>query len=180
MLALTVYQPWAALLVTGAKRYETRPRPVRFTGYVAIHASKKTLDPRVLPRVADALVAKGIRGAEDLHTGAIIGLVEIVQCLETRNWRRQVSDQEVAFGNWGDGRYAIQMARAVRLVQPVPAIGKQGWWRLDDAQERALVESLQQAGQMTMAIAVALDKGRRQHHAKGSDGDTGRERHHLD
>lgn len=167
MRAMTVYQPWAALLVTGAKRYETRPKPTKITGYVAIHASKKPMDHRVLPRVADALVVKGIRDHEDLHTGAIVGLVEIVQCLPTATWRRQVSDQEVAFGNWGDGRYAYQLARPVRLVQPVPAIGKQGWWNLTDHEEKALVDVLTQAGQMTMAIAVAIDQGRRQHHAKG-------------
>jgi ASCH domain len=39
MKSLSVRQPWAALLLCGAKRYETRNRSTPHRGLIAIHAS---------------------------------------------------------------------------------------------------------------------------------------------
>lgn len=40
MKALTLHQPWASLIATGAKTLETRSWPTRYRGPLAIHAAK--------------------------------------------------------------------------------------------------------------------------------------------
>ena len=43
MKAFTVYQPYAMAIVSGIKRYETRPRRTHIRGTVAVHAAMKQL-----------------------------------------------------------------------------------------------------------------------------------------
>ena len=40
MKAITIRQPWASLLVSGKKLYETRGWATSYTGPIAIHAAK--------------------------------------------------------------------------------------------------------------------------------------------
>ncbi len=41
MKAITIHQPWASLIVVGAKRFETRSWETKYRGPIAIHASKQ-------------------------------------------------------------------------------------------------------------------------------------------
>jgi len=41
MKALTLWQPWASLVATGAKRIETRSCVTKYRGPLAIHAAKE-------------------------------------------------------------------------------------------------------------------------------------------
>jgi hypothetical protein len=68
--AITVRQPWAALIAAGVKRVENRGRPNSIRGEVAIHAG---LQP---DRDAPAGCADGL----DLHFGAIVAVVTIADC----------------------------------------------------------------------------------------------------
>lgn len=52
MKALTIWQPWASLLVSGQKKYETRSWATDYRGPIAIHAAM-----RPVHRTIDALVA---------------------------------------------------------------------------------------------------------------------------
>ncbi|WP_156090733.1 ASCH domain-containing protein, partial [Planktothrix paucivesiculata] len=45
MQALTIQEPWASLLVTGKKRYETRDWQRNYRGLLAIHAGKQSVHP---------------------------------------------------------------------------------------------------------------------------------------
>lgn len=59
MKAITVWQPWASLLVSGRKRYETRSWATSYRGPIAIHAAK-----RPVRQTIDALVAdRGMDGS---------------------------------------------------------------------------------------------------------------------
>ena len=40
MKAITIWQPWASLLVSGRKRYETRSWATSYRGPIAIHAAR--------------------------------------------------------------------------------------------------------------------------------------------
>jgi len=40
MKAITIWQPWASLLASGGKMYETRPWETSYRGPIAIHAAK--------------------------------------------------------------------------------------------------------------------------------------------
>ena len=52
MKALTIWQPWASLLVSGQKKYETRSWATAYRGPIAIHAAM-----RPVRRTIDALAA---------------------------------------------------------------------------------------------------------------------------
>lgn len=122
-MALTVWQPWAWLIVHGWKDIENRDWRTHYRGPVAIHAGQ-TLDDD-----CDFDVRMGIhpvtqgplsvtRTDGDWQRGGIVGVAEIVDCVER-------SDSP-----WFVGRYGF----VLRNAQPVPFIpvkGKQGFfdWR---------------------------------------------------
>jgi ASCH domain len=61
MKALTVRQPWASQIIAGEKTIEWRACPIRFRGWLAIHAASKPAHPT-------------------LPCGVIIGQVSVVHC----------------------------------------------------------------------------------------------------
>lgn len=77
-VALSVKQPWAALLVAGLKTVEVRTWPTRRRGPVLIHASRLPDDrPDGWALVTDPAV----RTLAEL-AGGIIGVAELTDCLE--------------------------------------------------------------------------------------------------
>ncbi len=104
MKAITIWQPWASLLASGGKMYETRPWETSYRGPIAIHAAKLSVrqvlkkcfplsecdyspDHRAKVKFLDA-AAKGFGGVytteeilgalNDLPTGAVIATAELV------------------------------------------------------------------------------------------------------
>jgi hypothetical protein len=88
--ALSVRQPWAALIVAGVKTIEIRRWPTAHRGRLLIHAASLP-DPReegwrlVTPRMDHLL---------DLR-GGIIGAVELLACRRYCSRRDFVADQEL-------------------------------------------------------------------------------------
>lgn len=87
--ALTVWQPWADLIVRGLKPVEFRNRRTRFRGPVAIHAGRhkdlkvEGLYMRAVYRLAPFLEAElgPIRTClEGLPRGAIVGAARLFNC----------------------------------------------------------------------------------------------------
>lgn len=96
----------------------------------------------------DALERNGYHGPEDLVYGAIIGAatcagyaltdallrasVVVEQQPEAGEWARgwplPLTPQEIAFGDYGPGRYGWLCKDAKRLTQPVPVKGQLGLW----------------------------------------------------
>ncbi len=78
--ALSLKQPWAALVVHGVKTIEIRRWPTRHRGLLLIHASRQTDDRTegwgLLPPEAEATAKLG---------GGIIGCVEVTDCVAYRN-----------------------------------------------------------------------------------------------
>lgn len=81
MKAITIWQPWASSIVSGAKSYETRSWATKYRGPIAIHAAKKPYLPIIkgLPDDVKAVLNNifDFRN-EILHTGAIIATAELV------------------------------------------------------------------------------------------------------
>lgn len=77
LVALSVKQPWAALLVAGVKSVEVRTWATRRRGRVLIHASKI---PDERPEGWALITTPELREAADLR-GGIIGLAELVDCV---------------------------------------------------------------------------------------------------
>ena len=108
MKAYTVYQPYAYATVAGLKHYETRPRRTNIRGRVAVHAGRldevhatKSLSNRDFWAVMEA-----IGGKTDLPRGAVIGTVEIVDCVPVEEIVNTLSERERVLGDYSPGRFA--------------------------------------------------------------------------
>ena len=136
MKAYTVYQPFAFATVAGIKRYETRPRRTNIRGYVAVHAAK--LDPwksgileaGKMPEIEKILSehqGTGNRPAR-LAYGAVVGAVEIVDCVPVEEIMHTLTERERLLGDYSPGRFAWVLRNPIMFEKPIPARGKQGWW----------------------------------------------------
>lgn len=139
MKAFTVYQPYAFAIVAGLKHYETRPRRTSVRGRVAVHAGKKDawrtgiLESGNMPKIEKALAefqGTGTRAAR-LEYGAVIGTVEIVDCVPVEEIAESLTERERALGDYSPGRFAWVLENPVIFDESFPESGKQGWWEWD-------------------------------------------------
>jgi hypothetical protein len=142
MKAISLWQPYASLIVTGAKKIETRSWNTNVRGTVAIHAAKKKVDKEYESLFLMSEFQRGMRPYLDvthdnirvvpnaLPFGAIVGTVEITDCLpiEELYGGRYDTDNERAFGDWSYGRYGWKLANPVIFKDPLPYRGRQGFW----------------------------------------------------
>ena len=134
MRVLSLTQPWASLICLGAKKFETRSWKSWYIGPLLVHASK------AYPRWAKELEkddpfysALRAHGTYDpgLSCGYIIGHVQLVRCLRTEDIRASLDEKELAFGDFGDGRFAWQLEMPAFLPKPILAKGALGLWEFD-------------------------------------------------
>jgi hypothetical protein len=85
MKALSLWQPWASLWCSRRKVHETRHWRCSHRGWLLVHAAKrfkKDFEPNdPLRLILDDEF--GANWALDLPTGALIGMVNVVDCLPT-------------------------------------------------------------------------------------------------
>jgi hypothetical protein len=134
--ALSVIQPWATLLVTGAKRIETRSWRPKHRGRIAIHASGKmpayAVELCSTEPFRSALRNAGITSADQLPLGAIIGGANLRSCVPTDDPElADISDTERAFGNFAEKRYAW-MFDAPRQIEPITIKGDLWVWAVPE------------------------------------------------
>lgn len=136
MKAYTVYQPYAFATVAGVKHYETRPRRTNIRGRVAVHAAKLDawrtgiLENGTMPQIEKILSeiqGTGNRAAR-LEYGAVIGTVEIVDCVSVEEIVNALTERERLLGDFSPGRFAWVLQNPVMFDTPIPARGQQGWW----------------------------------------------------
>ena len=130
MKAYTVYQPYAYATVAGIKRYETRPRRTNIRGRVAVHAGKAELK-RATKGLSDNAfwsLMEAVGGKTVLPLGAVVGTVEIVDCVPVEEIADTLTERERALGDYSPGRFAWVLQNPVMFDKPIPARGKQGWW----------------------------------------------------
>lgn len=150
MKAITIWEPWASLLVSGAKVCETRGWRSQHRGPLLIHAGKKwsaelaSLSAR--EPFASALAEMGIAGHGGFHLGCIIGMVDVVHVFPTESARTAevnhacmghsggptlfeaeerlfITRAERSFGDFSPGRYAMYCTNPVRFKKPIPYAG---------------------------------------------------------
>jgi hypothetical protein len=142
--AISLWQPWASLCFADdadlRKLDETRhwPCPATIIGSrIAIHAAKRfpsQLDEGLI-RLCEA--AFGVELWRDLPTGALLGTVTVDACRRTADVRGDTTPANLIAGNFEDAtmvrgvarqRYAWRLSNPVRLAEPVPMKGRQGWF----------------------------------------------------
>jgi hypothetical protein len=129
--ALSLLQPWASLVVTGAKKIETRSWNTAYRGPLLIHASKGKGGAAI---AAEPLFRKFIPHFGSLPFGAIIGKVllrDVVRIPELGlppELIERLTLEERAFGAYAAGRYAWILEEPLLYDEPVPAKGSLGLW----------------------------------------------------
>lgn len=153
---LSYWQPWASLHVAGLKWHETRHWPTRVRGAVAIHAAKR-IDRENAPH--DLCVFEwGADWAEDMPTGCVVAVAELVSCLSTDALiGREMPECDALSGNFAPGRFAFRMENVRPLREPIPLIGRQGFFRWlapEDLEARLLPPVDQAAAAMRWDLAA--------------------------
>lgn len=134
--AITLRQPWAALVACGAKRYETRSWATRHRGPLAIHASARwrAADRALLASEPWRSALGPAPGAGvDLPLGRVLAVVQLTACVPTASLAPGYP--ESVFGDFAPGRWAWRLEGVRLLEPPLPARGRLGLWSLDLAAE---------------------------------------------
>jgi hypothetical protein len=148
MKALTVCQPYAELIASGAKPIENRSWPTRYRGALVIHAGKSR----------DWLEADDERAYPDMAFGAVVAVAQLVACLPLHFTRVEVERQGNVtmseFTGWPEPYRALQanehangpwcwvLEDVVRLPVPIPCRGMQGLWDVDARLEAQIAQAL--------------------------------------
>jgi hypothetical protein len=111
MYALSLKQPWAALLVHGLKTIEVRRWPTARRGRILIHAARISDErPEAWKHVSDAL------RSDALMVGGIVGEADLTGCLAYRSREAFCKDQANHLNEpeWFDGSimYGFTFANA--------------------------------------------------------------------
>lgn len=132
MFGLSIKQPWAHAIIHLGKDIENRDWQTTVRGTIAVHSSKK---PDVIEfDIFDDLWRKMGREAttnkkvSDLSFGAIIGTVDIIDC---------VSHHE---SPWFYGKYGFVLANPKPLIQPIPFRGVLNFWKVPADIEQQILE----------------------------------------
>ncbi len=144
MKALSIWQPWATLIIIGAKKIETRGRPTMLRSEdIAIHASKslagfdavEAMPWKQRHYILDALRDAGYENMRELPLGAVLGIAELVACWHTEGLKSSSllipddqKEREFAMGDFSDYRWGWYMRDPLRFEEPIPARGQQGLW----------------------------------------------------
>lgn len=145
MRALTIWQPWASLIIAGFKPYEFRRRAAPSTLWgqrIVIHAGARPMKAKeIVPLMEDILAGRDCGGLSPDCLPLLERCVGEPTCLPlsaglgTALMGRSVLASELwpdAFRNDSDrldhANYALPLSKIERWEPIVPARGLQGWW----------------------------------------------------
>ena len=130
MKARTIWEPWASLIILGHKRFETVPGRFHHRGDLLIHAAK-----RWTPMQREICQWPFFQAClpEDFEPqlGKVLGRVQLVNCVPTVWVSPGLSDQELAFGDYTLGRFALSLQDPEAFSEPIPYRGQQGLFNID-------------------------------------------------
>lgn len=135
MKAISLWQPWASLWLTESKIHETRTWPYPKHGMLAVHAAKNIA--RDFPDRTRGIVERhfGLDWEKRLPRGAIIGVVEIIDCLKVAEvyptGEGEMPD-DFWCGNFTGERFAWRRRRALVLPKPIEFRGRQNIFSVPD------------------------------------------------
>jgi hypothetical protein len=128
MKAITICQPYAAAIMSGAKKVENRNWFTSHRGPLAIHAgkSKSWMDDF-------EAVSRSVPGLthDSLMFGALLGFVQVIDCKPVTLYEHQYGYDE-----WAYGEFCWVLRNPVMLRKPLVMSGKLGLFDVpDDALE---------------------------------------------
>ena len=153
MKAITLWEPWATLVATGVKTWETRswrfPQSLRGER-IAIHAAKRwtpvqLATARFFARLGhldfDLLCPLDRRPGS---LGKILCTAVLAHCATTdacvKRWN--ADNAEFVLGDFGPGRFAWKLSDRRLVTPPVAAVGRQRLWTVESSFAAALSTQL--------------------------------------
>jgi activating signal cointegrator 1 len=132
---LSIYQPWASLLVVGARVYDVQHQPTTYRGEVGIfaplHFPEWSQRRALEPEFAGLLSAAGLKPWA-LPRGVLLGVADLVDVIsiETEGVVAGVAmcTLERRIGDYKAGRFAFRYERIRRLREPIGHRGRAGLW----------------------------------------------------
>jgi hypothetical protein len=129
MKALTICQPYAALIVRGEKLVENREWPTRYRGPLLIHAgkSREWLD--------DEDESDFVAWGDPLAFGAVVGDARLADVLHIDRIQRGEYDAKYPWlreHTHANGTWCWVLQDIRRYAQPVPWKGAQGLWEFPE------------------------------------------------
>lgn len=131
--AITICEPWAWAVIHGAKRFENRSWYSDYQGPLVIHAGKST---KWMKEGCALLRKLGIEPPADLVFGAILGVVDMVDCV--RPAQAKTADGKPDPFAFEHSPWCHQYANPRPLAKPIPYLGKLQFFRV----ARSLVAEL--------------------------------------
>lgn len=133
--ALTLWQPWAFLLVHGFKAHETRSwaSPESLIGQrIAIHAARRPIrgdcTDEIRPLYSLLLSVYRTDWRKKLPLGSVLGSALLVSVTPTET-AIPVGSTDRRTGDWRPGRFAWKLDERDVFAEPIAARGLQGlWW----------------------------------------------------
>ena len=138
--SLSIHEPYASLIRTGAKTYETRSWPTKYRGLLLICAAKGGMSKKVLMKMlGQCHVKQGLfplanykispsAAYNRLNFGRAVALVEIVDCFQVPSpeFDPVVEAKQTWYGDFNPGMYAWKLKMINNTFKPFPVKGQQG------------------------------------------------------
>jgi hypothetical protein len=136
MRCISLWQPYATLLVRGFKRIETRPyaAPSTCINVPVGIASTKQIKPEQRAAAADPEFAAfyaetGLPPLDELPHGFLLGEATFYSTEPiTKEDLDDITDEEQSYGWFAPGRHAWRTRDVVAYDDPIPVKGQQGIW----------------------------------------------------
>ena len=131
MKAISLWQPWGSAIPLGLKRIETRGWTTKVRGRIAVHASKRWTGEEKLFTAARRRAGDLL--PDPMPLGAIVATAVIWDVLPSEMlMARGISDLELMYGNYSDGRFGWLLEDVFALAEPIPFKGAQGFFNVPD------------------------------------------------
>lgn len=132
--AITVREPWASCIASGAKLVENRASGTNYRGALFIHTSQQIDTPALFdPRVENALnIREG--SVSSFDHGVIIAVADLVDVHDADTIPTLTGEPGTCCEPWGQRLHGARTAKHLvlgnvrRLDQPVRARGALGLW----------------------------------------------------
>jgi hypothetical protein len=129
--AISMWQPWGSLWLSPNKRHETRHWQPKHRGRLLVHAAKKFVRDVDVDLACILDDEFGGHWSMDLPTGAIIGMVDLIDVIPTErlyvDLYAMANDEKTdrCCGNFDPERFAWRRGTYWRFPQPIPYRGHQ-------------------------------------------------------
>lgn len=117
MKALSLKQPYAELVISGRKTIELRKWRTKLRGQFLVHASKQ-IDKKAMEKF----------GFNNLPTGCILGIAELVDVKHYSNTEEHMKDKNKHLANNDWGSYGFVLNNVKRFDIPISAKGALNFW----------------------------------------------------